>query len=65
MAKPSPIVSQLTNATFGLLFPFFRFMCRTLPPVWVARLAEATAERAIWERESVREASVGEIAGPL
>lgn len=56
MARPNAIVSSVTNATFGLWFPFFRFMCRTLPPVWVARLAEATAERAIWERESVREA---------
>ena len=66
MAKqPSPIVSSITNATFGLWFPFFRFMCRTLPPVWVARLAEATAERAIWERESVREAILDNFAHVL
>lgn len=51
-----PIVSSLTNATFGIWFPFFRWMAGTLPPVWVARLSEATAERAIWERETVREA---------
>ena len=51
-----PIVSRLTNITFGLWFPFFRWMARTLPPAWVARLAEATAERAIWEREHVRDA---------
>jgi KDO2-lipid IV(A) lauroyltransferase len=31
-------------------------MTGTLPPVWVARLSEATAERAMWERETVREA---------
>ncbi len=50
------IVSDFVNSTFGLWFPFFRWMARTLPPVGVARLAEATAERAIWERDSVREA---------
>jgi Kdo2-lipid IVA lauroyltransferase/acyltransferase len=44
------------TVTFGLWFPFFRWMARTLPPVWVARLAEATAERAIWEKDSVRDA---------
>ena len=53
--KPE-IVSNFVNVTFGLWFPFFRWMARTLPPVWVARLAEATAERAIWERDSVRDA---------
>jgi lauroyl/myristoyl acyltransferase len=65
MSKPNPIVSSITNATFGLWFPFFRFMCRTLPPVWVARLAEATAERAIWERESVRDAILDNFAHVL
>lgn len=54
--SPPPIASELTMATFGLWFPFFRWMAGTLPPVWVARLSEATAERAIWERETVREA---------
>ena len=61
-AGPSPIVSRLTHATFGLWFPFFRWMARTLPPEWVARLASATAERAIWAREPVREAILGNIA---
>ncbi len=56
MAEAVPIVSRITNATFGLWFPFFRFMTTTLPPVWVARLAAASAERAIWERDAVREA---------
>jgi KDO2-lipid IV(A) lauroyltransferase len=56
MAKPQRIVSSVTDATFGLWFPFFRFMARTLAPVWVARLSEATAERAIWSREHVHEA---------
>jgi lauroyl/myristoyl acyltransferase len=53
---PTTIVSNFVNATFGLWFPFFRWMARTLPTVGVARLAEATAERAIWERDNVREA---------
>src|SRR5262249_11571762 len=59
MEKPqdSPaVVSDVVNATFGIWFPFFRWMTRNLPPVWVKRLAAATAERAIWAREHVREA---------
>ena len=51
-----PIVSRLTNATFGLWFPFFRWLVRTFPPEWLERLAAATVERAIWAREPVREA---------
>ena len=53
---PPAIVSDTVNATFGIWFPFFRWMTRNLPPVWVARLAAASAERAIWAREHVREA---------
>lgn len=65
-AAPQPtIVSDFVNATFGLWFPFFRWMARTLPPVGVARLAEATAERAIWERDSVREAILDNYAAVL
>jgi Kdo2-lipid IVA lauroyltransferase/acyltransferase len=55
-AAPPAVVSKVVNATFGIWFPFFRWMTRNLPPVWVQRLAAATAERAIWARESVREA---------
>lgn len=62
--KPE-IVSTFVNVTFGLWFPFFRWMARTLPPVWVARLAEATAERAIWERDSVRDAILDNYAAVL
>ncbi len=51
-----PIVSRLTNLTFGLWFPFFQWLVLRFPPEWVARLAAATAERAIWSREPVREA---------
>ncbi len=61
----STIVSSLVNVTFGLWFPFFRWMARTLPPMWVARLAEATAERAIWERDPVREAILENVAAVL
>ena len=53
------------NVTFGLWFPFFRWMARTLPPVFVARLAEATAERAVWERDAVREAILDNVAAVL
>jgi Kdo2-lipid IVA lauroyltransferase/acyltransferase len=56
-SKGAPaITSNVVNATFGLWFPFFRWMTRNLPPRFVQRLAAATAERAIWARESVREA---------
>lgn len=51
-----PVVSRLTHATFGLWFPFFRWLVTAFPPEWVARLAAATAERAMWGRENVREA---------
>jgi lauroyl/myristoyl acyltransferase len=62
--KPT-IVSNFVNLTFGLWFPFFRWMARVLPPVFVARLAEATAERVIWEREAVREAILDNVAAVL
>ena len=56
-----PVVSRLTHATFGLWFPFFRWLVTAFPPEWVARLAAATAERAMWGRENVREAILGDI----
>jgi len=55
-AGAPPIVSSLVHRTFGLWFPFFRWLVLRLPPEWVARLAAATAERAIWSRDAVREA---------
>jgi KDO2-lipid IV(A) lauroyltransferase len=51
--------------TFGLWFSFFRWMARTLPTEWVARLAAATAERAIWEREVVHDAIADNFAAVL
>ena len=62
--KPT-IVPNFVHVTFGLWFPFFRWMARTLPPVFVARLAEATAERAVWERDVVREAILDNVAAVL
>jgi lauroyl/myristoyl acyltransferase len=59
------IVPNFVNVTLGLWFPFFRWMARTLPPVFVARLAEATAERTVWEREAVREAILDNFAAVL
>jgi KDO2-lipid IV(A) lauroyltransferase len=55
-AATPPIVSRITHLTFGLWFPFFRWVVLHFPPEWVARLAAATAERAIWAREPVRDA---------
>jgi lauroyl/myristoyl acyltransferase len=65
VAEDFGIVSRLTRATFGLWFPFFRWMARTLPTTWVARLAAATAERAIWEREAVHDAILENVAAVL
>ena len=62
--KPT-IVSNFVSVTFGLWFPLFRWMARTLPPVFVARLAKATAERAIWGRAAVREAILDNVAAVL
>lgn len=55
-ADAPPTVSRVVNATFGLWFPFFRWLVRTFPPEWLQRIAAATVERAIWAREPVREA---------
>lgn len=63
-AQPA-IVTFAVHSTFGLWFPFFRWMARTLPPEWVVRLAEATAERAIWERESIHDTIVENMAAVL
>jgi len=59
------IVAQMAHHTFGLWFSFFRWMARTLPTEWVARLAAATAERAIWERESVHDAITDNVSAVL
>ncbi len=59
------MVTPAVHATFGLWFPFFRWMARALPTEWVARLAAATAERAIWERETVRDAILENVAAVL
>jgi len=65
VSESPTIVSRLSHLTFGLWFSFFRWMARTLPTAWVARLAEATAERAIWERETVHGAIVDNVAAVL
>ena len=62
--KPT-IVSDFGRATFGLWFPFFCWLARTLPPTFVARLAKATIERVIWARDSVREAILDNYAALL
>ncbi|MGE5346805.1 MAG: lysophospholipid acyltransferase family protein [Acidithiobacillales bacterium] len=59
------VVTPAVHATFGLWFPFFRWMARAIPTEWVARLAAATAERAIWERETLREAILENVAAVL
>jgi lauroyl/myristoyl acyltransferase len=53
--KPE-IVSRLGNISFGLWFPIFRRLAGHVPPDWLARVAGATVERAVWAREHVREA---------
>lgn len=67
MSEPEPpaVVARLVHATFGLWFGLFRWMARRLPPEWVARLAAATAERAIWGRGSVRDAILANVGAVL
>ncbi|HEX7528936.1 MAG TPA: lysophospholipid acyltransferase family protein, partial [Thermoanaerobaculia bacterium] len=64
-AQKATIVSNFVHVTFGLWFPFLRWTARTLPPVFVARLAKATVERAIWGRAAVREAILDNYAAVL
>ena len=56
MAPPEPIVSRLGSALFPVWFPFFKWISVRLPPEWIALVAEVTIERAVWGRESVRDA---------
>ncbi|MEO6326901.1 MAG: lysophospholipid acyltransferase family protein [Thermoanaerobaculia bacterium] len=56
MRPPEPIVSRLGSAFFPVWFPFFRWLSVRMDPDWIARLADITIERAIWGRESVRDA---------
>jgi lauroyl/myristoyl acyltransferase len=59
------IVSRFANVTLGLWFPLFRWLARTIPTLWLARLAKATVERAIWGRHHVREAILDNFAAVL
>ena len=59
------IVSRFVHVTFGLWFPLFRWMARTLPTLWLARLAKATVERVIWGRHHVRKAILDNFAAVL
>jgi lauroyl/myristoyl acyltransferase len=59
------IVSRFVHVTFGLWFPLFRWMARTLPTLWLARLAKATVERVIWSRHHVRKAILDNFAAVL
>lgn len=61
----STVVSRFVNVTFGLWFPLFRWLARTLPTLWLARLAKATVERVIWGRRQVREAILDNFAAVL
>ncbi len=61
-AAEETTVSGLANATFGLWFPFFRWIARTVPPVWVARLASVTVEQVLWRRRHVHAAICSNVA---
>jgi KDO2-lipid IV(A) lauroyltransferase len=62
--KPT-IVSRFVHVTFGLWFPLFRWLARTVPTLWLARVAKPTVERAIWSRHHVREAILDNYAAVL
>jgi lauroyl/myristoyl acyltransferase len=59
------IVSHFASLTFGLWFPLFRWLARTIPTLWLARLAKATVERVIWGRRQVTEAILDNFAAVL
>jgi KDO2-lipid IV(A) lauroyltransferase len=65
LTEEPAVVSRLAHVTFGLWFPVFRWMARTLPTRWLARLANGTVERAIWGRRHVREAILDNYAAVL
>ncbi len=65
MSDDEGIVSTLSGLTFGLWFPPFRWLARTVPPVFLARLATPTVERAVWRRDHVREAILANTAAIL
>lgn len=56
MPQEQGIVSRLSGLTFGLWFPTFRWLARTVSPEFLQNLATPTVERVVWEREHVREA---------
>lgn len=60
-----PVVSDAMSATFRFWFPAFRLLARRMPPVWLARVAEASIERVMWDRESLREAVLDNFARVL
>ncbi|KAA0252341.1 lysophospholipid acyltransferase family protein [Acidobacteria bacterium ACD] len=62
MPDSRQVVSRLSSRTFGLWFPAFRWLARTVPPEFLQRLATPTVERAAWERDHVREAILGNLA---
>ena len=64
-AEEETTVSRLAHATFGLWFPFFRWIARTVPTAWVARLASVTVEQALWRRGHVHEAVCSNVAQVL
>ncbi len=59
------VVSRLGELSFPYWFPTFQWSARRVPPTWLARLSEATVERAMWSRESVRDAVLGNFAHVL
>lgn len=56
MSQKDPIVSRFGVAAFRYWFPVFKFLAVRFPPDWLARVGEATIERAVWNRNVVREA---------
>ena len=61
----SRVVSSLAHHVFPIWFPAFRYLARTVPPEWLARLSTATVEKVMWERARVREGIEGNLSRVL
>lgn len=65
MAEKPAIVSRLGAASFAWWFPAFRWAAGRVSPDFLAQLSEATVERAMWARTSLREAVLGNVSRVL
>lgn len=61
MSESRTTVTRQWSRTFGLWFPAFRWLARSVSPEFLQRLAAPTVERVAWGRPHVREAILGNV----